>query len=60
MKEDFPSIWPEAFAELLGLLKATQDVNMQKLYMSKNYDSSFNIGFIVKVFLVLEEELIER
>ncbi|CDW81505.1 exportin-t [Stylonychia lemnae] len=33
IREDFPNNWPEAFSELLSLIKITQDVNLQKLYM---------------------------
>eukprot|EP00347_Sterkiella_histriomuscorum_P020494 403337586 len=50
LREDFPQMWPEAFQELLSLVKLTSEVNLQKLYMS----------FIVKCMLVFEEELVER
>jgi hypothetical protein len=35
VREDFPEVWPNAFQELLSLIKITEDINMQKMYMSK-------------------------
>lgn len=49
-KWDFPSLWPDAFQQLIGIMSITQDVQLQKLYLK----------FIVQVLITLDEELVER